>query len=197
MSKIKIGYCFTGSYCTIKKSLQQLQALVNLDYDVIPIVSFNVKNTDTRFFTAKELLAQIEKITGKKPIDTIEMAEPIGPQKLLDILIIAPCTGNTISKLKNSITDTPVTMATKAHLRNEKPVVLCIATNDGLGASAQNIAILLNNKNYFFVPFGQDDYEQKPKSLIGEFCLIPQTIEYALKGEQIQPVIRCYEPKNI
>jgi len=185
----KIGFALTGSFCTISDAITEMERLSFLGADIIPIISSNVATIDSRFGRAEDFRRRIESITGKFCIDSIVDAEPIGPQKLLDLLIIAPCTGNTMAKIANGITDTPVTMAAKANLRNQKPVVLAIATNDGLSANAKNIGVLLNTKNIFFVPFSQDDPVKKTTSLIAKFDLILPTIELALEGKQIQPVI--------
>ena len=164
MNNITVGYALCGSFCTIAQSLEQLKALREADYKVIPIMSEIVYTTDNRFNKANELIKQITDITGEEIIHTIKAAEPIGPKKMLDALIIAPCTGNTLAKLANAITDSCVTMAAKAHLRNARPLILGIATNDALGASAINIGKLLNTKNIYFVPFGQDDAFNKNNS---------------------------------
>ena len=189
MKKIVIGYAFCGSFCTVKQSLEALKELVNQGYAVKPIMSQMVYNTDTRFFKAKDLIEEVENICGEKIINTIAAAEPIGPKNLLDLIVVAPCTGNTLAKTALGITDTPVTMAVKAHLRNNKPVVLAIATNDALGASAKNIGLLHNTNNIYFVPYGQDDPYSKNNSLVCDFSKIPETVSKALNGEQIQPVI--------
>ncbi|MGI6124876.1 MAG: dipicolinate synthase subunit B [Acetivibrionales bacterium] len=185
----KIGVAITGSFCTIQDVIIEFERLVFLGADITPILSNNVATTNTRFGRAEELRKRIELITGKECIETIVEAEPLGPKKLLDLILVAPCTGNTMGKIANAITDTSVTMAVKAHLRNQKPIVLAIATNDGLAASAKNLGILLNTKNVFFVPFGQDDSENKPTSLVARFGLIVPTIEYALEGKQIEPIL--------
>lgn len=189
MKNITLGYAFCGSFCTINKSLAVLKELAKYDINIQPIMSEITFSTDTRFAKAEEFKAEVESVCGNKIIHTISAAEPIGPKNLLDILVVAPCTGNTISKIALGITDTAVTMAVKAHLRNNKPVVLGIATNDALGATAKNIGLLHNTKNIFFVPYGQDDPKNKNKSLVCDFTKIPETAELALKGEQIQPVI--------
>lgn len=189
MNNITVGYAMCGSFCTIAESLEQLKALIAAGYRVIPIMSEIVYNTDNRFNKADELKETVMSITGEKIIHTIPGAEPIGPKKLLDALIIAPCTGNTLAKLANAITDTSVTMAAKAHLRNNRPLILGIATNDALGASAVNIGKLLNTKNIYFVPFGQDDAIKKNNSLICDFSLIIPTLEDALQAKQIQPIL--------
>lgn len=188
MKKIVLGYAFCGSFCTIKQSLEALKELVNQGYAVKPIMSQIVYNTDTRFCKAKDLIEEVENLCGEKIINTIAAAEPIGPKNLLDIIVVAPCTGNTLAKTALGITDTPVTMAVKAHLRNNKPVVLAIATNDALGASAKNIGLLHNTNNIYFVPYGQDDPYSKNNSLVCDFSKIPETVSKALKGEQIQPI---------
>lgn len=189
MDKIRLGYVFCGSFCTIKQSVAALRTLANLGYDIKPIMSAIVYSTDTRFGKANELIEEVEDICKNKIIHDIPAAEPIGPKNLLDIIVVSPCTGNTIAKTALGVTDTSVTMAVKAHLRNEKPVVLGIATNDALGATAKNLGLLHNTKNIFFVPYRQDDPHSKHNSLVCDFALIPLTVEKALKGEQLQPVI--------
>lgn len=188
MKGVKLGFAVCGSFCTIKSAMEQMEYLVNAGADVYPIMSQIVYNSDTRFTSHEELIKKTEELTGKKVIHDITSAEPIGPKKLLDIIVVAPCTGNTLAKLANGITDTAVTMAVKAHLRNNRPAVLCIATNDALSASAQNIGRLLNIKNIYFVPFAQDDAYKKPTSLISDFGKIEDTVKSALKGEQLQPI---------
>lgn len=189
MKDITLGYAFCGSFCTIKQSLSALEQLCRLPIKVKPIMSEIVYKTDTRFGTANELIEKVEELCKEKIIHTIAGAEPIGPKNLLDILVVAPCTGNTLAKTANGITDTPVTMAIKAHLRNNKPVVLGIATNDALGASAKNIGLLHNTKNIYFVPYGQDDPYSKNNSLVCDFTRITETVEAALEGKQIEPVV--------
>ena len=188
MNKTRLGFALCGSFCTHKKVLQALRDLSGT-YDIIPIVSETAAATDTRFGTGADFLREIEAITGRSPIRSVAEAEPIGPKALLDVLVIAPCTGNTAAKLAHGITDTAVTMAAKAHLRNGRPVVLAIASNDGLSAGAGNIGALLNRKNYYFVPFGQDDALAKPCSLMADFGQIAPTVEAALSGKQLQPVL--------
>ena len=185
----KIGFALTGSFCTFAKVMPELEKLVSEGADIIPVISEAVDKYDTRFGKADEWKSRIEGITGKKIIKTIVDAEPIGPKSLLDILIIAPCTGNTLGKITNGITDTPVTMAAKAHLRNGKPLVLAISTNDGLSANAKNLGLMLNAKNVYFVPFGQDDPVKKCNSLTANNELILPTILEALKGRQLQPIL--------
>lgn len=189
LSNLTIGFALTGSFCTLKEALAELERLVAAGARVLPIVSGAVANTDTRFGSAAHFRDEIRRITGAEPIDTIAGAEPIGPKNLLDALAICPCTGNTLAKLANAVTDTPVTMAAKAQLRNKKPVVLAIATNDGLSANAKNIGALLNMRNIYLTPFGQDDPDKKQSSLIADFTKLAETIERALAGEQIQPVL--------
>lgn len=186
----KIGFAFTGSFCTFKIVLEELKKIKKENADIIPIMSYNSYKLDTKFGTAKEFIDKIKNITGKDEIiHTIQGAEPIGPQKLTDIMVIAPCSGNTIAKLANGVTDTPVLMATKSHLRNNNPVVLAISTNDGLSGSAENIGKLLNRNNYFFVPFKQDNPITKPRSLVADFKYLIPTIESALDKEQIEPIL--------
>ncbi len=189
MKDITLGYAFCGSFCTINKSLAALRELAKYDINIKPIMSEITYSTDTRLAKSEEFNAEVEEICGNKIIHTIPAAEPIGPKNLLDIIVVAPCTGNTLSKTALGITDTAVTMAVKAHLRNNKPVVLGIATNDALGATAKNIGLLHNTKNIYFVPYKQDDPTGKNNSLVCDFTKIPETVEAALKGTQIQPVI--------
>lgn len=189
MEEIRVGFAFCGSFCTYDQSMEALERVHARYRDVTPIVSRASAETDTRFGNAHDHMREMERICDKRVIDTIEKAEPIGPKGLLDVLVISPCTGNTLGKLACGITDTPVTMAAKAHLRNGGPLVLALATNDGLAASARNIGALLDKKNVYFVPFRQDDPVKKPTSLVADFSLVPDTIEAALKGRQIQPVL--------
>ncbi|HAE91126.1 dipicolinate synthase subunit B [Tissierella praeacuta] len=189
LNGIKVGIAITGSFCTFETILVEIERLVNEGADVYPIMSYNANDFDTRFGLAEEWKEKIIKATGKEIIATIQDAEPIGPKGYLDILVIAPCTGNTIAKLANAITDTPVSMAWKAHLRNNKPVVVAISTNDGLSGNAKNLGILLDKKNVYFVPFGQDDPSKKANSLIAHYDKIVPTIIEALQGKQIQPLL--------
>ena len=189
MNGITLGYAFCGSFCTIQKSVEVLKELAKFDIKIIPIMSDIVYKTDTRFGECKELIKTVEDICGNKIIHDVVAAEPIGPKNLLDIIVVAPCTGNSLSKIALGITDTAVTMGVKAHLRNNKPVVLGIATNDALGATAKNIGILSNTKNIYFVPYRQDDPQGKPTSLVCDFGKIPETIGAALNKSQLQPVI--------
>ncbi len=186
---IKIGFSLTGSHCTIGEILPQVEKLAAAGAQIIPIVSFSVQHANTRFGEAKEILAKLKQITGNEVIKNIIEVEPFGPQKFFDLIVIAPCTGNTLAKLAQGITDTAVLMAAKGQLRNLKPVVLALATNDGLGLNAKNIGVLLSTKNIFMVPFSQDDPFQKPNSLVSELNLLLPTITKALKREQIQPIL--------
>lgn len=189
MGKANVGFAMCGSFCTFKKVIPQIEALVLLGYNVVPIMSQTAYMTDTRFGKAEDFNKKIEAVTGNKIIHTIFDAEPIGPKKLLDALIIAPCTGNTIGKMANGITDTSVTLAAKAHLRNARPVIIAVSTNDALGASAKNIGLLMNSKNIYFVPMRQDDPENKPNSIVADFERIPRTLEHVLtKGVQNEPL---------
>jgi len=185
----KIGFALTGSFCTFKKVIEELKALSGTGAEIFPIMSPASSSFDTRFGTADSFMTQIKEITKKDIIKTIPQAEPIGPKNYLDAIIIAPCTGNTIAKIAGGITDTPVTMAAKATLRNGKPVIIAVSTNDGLSASAKNIGMLLNTKNIYFVPFGQDDCINKTTSLVADMTQIIKTIENALDGVQVQPVL--------
>lgn len=185
----RIGFALTVSFCTFEKVISQLEKLIEIYPDITPIMSKTVYETDTRFGTAEEFKERVRSICKKDIISTIPEAEPIGPKKLFDALVIAPCTGNTLAKLALGITDTSVTMAAKAHLRNERPLLIAPSTNDALGASAKNIGLLLNSKNVFFVPFGQDDPEKKHKSLVADFSKIAPALTAALSGEQLQPIV--------
>lgn len=189
MKTQRVGFALCGSFCTHAAVLKELEHICREYGTVLPIVSQACQTTDTRFGRAEDFLARVEELTGHKPIDSIQAAEPIGPKQLLDVLVIAPCTGNTLAKLAAGVTDTPVTMAAKAHLRNDRPLVAAIATNDGLSAAARNLGELLARKNYYFVPFGQDDPQRKPCSLMADFARIGETVEAALEGRQIQPVL--------
>ncbi len=189
MKDITLGYAFCGSFCTMAQSLAALKGLAETGWKIKPIMSQIVYHTDTRFGKAEDLRKEVEKACGEPIIHDIPAAEPIGPKNLLDAIIVAPCTGNTMAKIALGITDTPVTMAVKAHLRNNKPVILAIATNDALGASAKNLGLLHNTANVYFVPYRQDDPFGKNNSLVCDFGKIPETLEAALQGKQIQPVL--------
>lgn len=185
--KIKLGFAITGSFCTFQKAVDLMEKLVD-KYDIIPIMSFNASKLDTRFGKASEFIKTIETVTGNKVITTLEGAEPIGPKGLIDIMLVAPCTGNTLTKLAKGIYDTPVALAVKSHLRNIRPVVIAVSTNDGLSASAKNLGELLNYKNYYFVPLRQDDHVAKPMSLVADFDKVSKTLDLAILGKQIQPI---------
>ena len=189
LSNKRIGFALTGSFCTFRKVLLELEKLTSLGADITPIMSQTSYSTDTRFGTAEGFVNRIETICKKNIISTLTAAEPIGPQSLLDLLIIAPCTGNTLAKLANGITDSSVTLAAKAHLRNQRPVLIAVSTNDGLGNAAKNIGTLLNSKNIYFVPFGQDDFENKPNSLVADMSLIAESAAAALDNRQLQPIL--------
>ena len=185
----KIGFVLTGSFCTFSKTIPKIKELVKMGAEVIPIMSYNAYNFDTKFGKAEDFIKEIEEITGKKIIHTIQESEPIGPKHLTDIMVVAPCSGNTMSKLANDIIDTPATMAVKSHLRNNLPVVIAASTNNALSGNASSIAALLNRKNYYFVPFRQDNPITKPRSVVFDFDYIIKTIESALDGKQIQPIL--------
>lgn len=184
-----IGFVLTGSFCTFSKTIPYIEKLVNLGANVIPIMSKNAYSLDTKFGDAKTHIDKIENITEKEIIHTIQDAEPIGPKHMTDIMVIAPCTGNTLAKLANGLTDTAATMAVKSHLRNGNPVVVGISTNDGLSGSAENIGKLLNRRNYYFIPFSQDNPITKPTSLVFKPEYLVETIEHALENVQIQPIL--------
>ncbi len=184
-----IGFALCGSFCTFNQVFSEIEFLKEEGYNIIPIMSENSYNLDTRFGKAKDWQNLFIEITGNAIIHTIPQAEPIGPQKLLDALIIAPCTGNTLAKLATGVTDTCVTLAAKAHLRNARPLIIAPSTNDALTNAGKNIGSLLNYKNIYFVPFGQDSYKGKPSSMVANFQLIRYTLENALEGKQIQPVV--------
>lgn len=184
-----IGFAMTGSFCTFERVLASLAQLVQTGALVQPILSFAASESDTRFMTARDLTTRLKEITGKTPWTTLQEVEPLGPKRLLDALIIAPCTGNTTAKLANGIADTPVTLAAKSCLRNAKPVVIAISTNDGLSVAAKNIGELLARKHIYFVPFGQDDPKNKPCSLVASMEDISETVIDAMNGKQIQPVL--------
>lgn len=188
----KVGVALTGSFCTFDKIFVELEKLTKTEAEVYTIFSNASQNISSRFGTPEEFMKRAEEITGRAPILTIEDAEPIGPKSYLDVLVIFPCTGNTIAKLANGITDTPALMAAKAHLRNNKPLVISISTNDALGMNMKNIGLLLNAKNIYFVPFGQDNPIKKNNSLIAHTDKLIPTLELALEGEQYQPIIEAF-----
>ena len=189
MEKTTLGYAVTGSFCTFDKSIAVMARLSAMGYELLPVMSDNAYSTTTRFGKANDIVSRIESICGKSVIHSITDAEPIGPKALCDLLVVAPCTGNTLSKIALGITDTPVTMAVKSQLRIGAPVLLAVASNDALGASAENIAKLMNRKNIYFVPMKQDDPTEKPTSLVARFDAIPDCVELALRRRQPQPVL--------
>lgn len=188
-SGITVGYALSGSHCTFAEVMPEIKRFVDAGANVVPIVSNTLMTTDTRFGKSEDWQTQLKEITGNELISTIVQAEPLGPSKLLDVLVIAPCTGNTTSRLANAITDSAVLMAAKAQMRNGRPIVLAISTNDGLGLNAANIAKLLVAKHIYFVPFGQDNPVQKPNSLVARMDLVLEACEAALQGKQLQPLL--------
>ncbi len=189
MNKLHIGFAMCGSFCTFGKAMAVMEELVSAGWEVTPIMSQTAFSTDTRFGKAEDINKRIESICGREIIHTIEKAEPIGPARMFDVLVVEPCTGNTLAKLAGGITDTSVTMACKSHLRNSRPVVLAVSTNDALGNSAKNIGLLMNYRNVYFVPLRQDDCVMKPRSVVADFALTEKAIEAALKSQQLQPII--------
>ena len=186
--KATLGFALCGSFCTYRAVIGVLPKLT-AEYDVIPIFSDAGYRIDSRFGPADAFVREVEELCGKKALHKLEDVEPLGPKKLLDLLIVAPCTGNTLGKLANGIADSPVTFACKAHLRNARPILLAVSTNDGLGASGENMARLCQRKHYYFVPYGQDDPFAKPQSLKADLALLPAAVDAALRGEQLQPVL--------
>lgn len=189
LNGVNIGFAMTGSFCTFSKVIPHMKELVEKGANIIPIMSYNAYNLDTKFGKASDFIQEIESITNNKIIHTIQDAEPIGPKKMTDIMCLVPASGNTMAKLANGIIDTPATMAVKSHLRNNRPVVVAISTNDALSGSAANIGQLLNRKNYYFVPFRQDNPITKPRSIVFDHTYIIKTIEAALNNEQIEPIL--------
>ncbi len=189
MENIRVGFALCGSFCTLSKAVEQIKALKAVGADIVPIMSENAYAIDTRFGKAADFVNEIETVCGREIIHTIKDAEPIGPKKLIDILIIEPCTGNTLAKLANGITDTPVTLAAKAHIRNGGKVLIAVSTNDALGAAAANIGRLLNSKNIYFVPMRQDDYVNKPNSIVADFSKTYDAAVTALAGVQLEPLL--------
>ena len=184
-----IGFALTGSFCTFRRALETLEELRRAGYEIIPVMSFNAYDLDTRFGESAYFRRELRRITGNEIVHTIPDAEPIGPKKLLDALVICPCTGNTIAKLAAGVADTPVTLAAKSHLRNQRPIVIAVSTNDALAAAAANIGALKNRKNIYFVPFRQDDPREKPNSIVADFSKTAETLAAALDGRQVQPVM--------
>ncbi len=189
ITEARIGFALCGSFCTFERVITVLESMTGAGMDVYPIMSEVSAATDTRFGRAEEFEARLVRACGRPVIKTIHDAEPIGPKKMLDVLVIAPCTGNTIGKLASGIADSSVTLAAKAHLRNERPVVLAVSSNDALAGNAVNIGMLLNRRGYYFVPMTQDDPVKKPRSIVAKMELIPETIEAALNGRQLEPII--------
>ncbi len=183
-----VGFALCGSFCTYAQVFPIMELLAR-DYKLVPIFSQAAATVDSRFGTAEEHITAATEICGQKPIMTLADAEPIGPKKLLDALVVAPCTGNTIAKIAHGIADGPVTMAVKSHLRNGRPVLLAVSTNDALSGAAENIGKLLNRKHIYFVPFGQDDPVNKPTSMVADFAQLPQALELALHCQQLQPLL--------
>ncbi len=194
MNSTRIGFALTGSFCTFEKVFEQMQELVDRGYDVIPILSYNAGREENRFFPPAQIHQKLEEITGKKPLTTLHEVEPLGPKKMTDVYVLAPATGNSLGKLANCIYDTPALLGAKSHLRNGRPLVSAVSTNDGLSMSASNIGRLLALDNHYFVPFGQDDPYNKPRSLVAHFDKIPQTVASALAGMQIQPMLLMADP---
>ena len=190
MDKLRFGYALTGSFCTFAESFVQMENLVNSGADVYPIMSFNASTTDTRFGKAEDFIKRAKELTGHDIIKTLTDAEPVGPMKMFDLLIVSPCTGNTVSKLVYGIYDTPVTLAVKSHLRNQRPVLIGVSTNDALSASGKNIGTLLNYRNYYFIPIKQDNPEKKPFSMVCNFEKTYEAALLALSGKQVQPIIQ-------
>ena len=189
MIKLKIGFAMSGSFCNIKKATKELERLIERGDELLPIMSYNVYNTDTKFGKAEALRSYVRDITCTEIIHTIPDAEPIGPAIKLDCLCICPCSGNTLAKLAHGICDTPVTMAAKAHLRNERPIVIALASNDALSGNAENFGRMLSRKNVYFVPLGQDDPIKKPRSMVCDFSKLGETVEKSVKGQQLQPIL--------
>lgn len=189
MEQPRVGFALTGSFCTLDKALRAMDETAQAYPDILPILSETTGSTDTRFGRGEDFRQAAEEICGRRAVASIREAEPIGPRQLLDVLVIAPCTGNTLAKLAAGVADTAVTMAAKAHLRNGRPVVVAVSTNDGLGGAARNIGELLCRKHYYFVPFRQDDPVGKPTSLVADMDLVPATVAAALRGEQLQPLL--------
>ena len=182
MKAKRVVWAMCGSFCTFEKTLGVMEAMVRSGVEVLPLMSFNAAGLDTRFGTAESWKKKVEAVTGRKPIETLQGAEPLGPQNMADEMVIAPCTGATLAKLAAGISDTPVTLGAKSLLRGAKPLVLAVSTNDGLAASMENLARLINRKNFYLVPFAQDDWLKKPASLQSDYSLIGDTLECAMRG---------------
>ena len=197
MEKVRIGFALTGSFCTFSKVFEQIRRLCEQGYEVTPILSFHAANTDTRFYPCADVKRILQEITGKEPLTDLSQVEPIGPRKLTDIYIIAPMTGASMAKMAHGIFDTPALLGAKSHLRNGRPVLIAPSTNDGLSTSAENIGKILNMRNVYFVPYGQDDPVKKPRSLVADFSRIPQAAACALEGAQLQPILTCQYGENV
>ena len=189
MSKTRVGFALTGSFCTFQRAFDQAKILVDLGYEVTPVLSFNASRRDTRFFSKDAVLETLRQITGHNPLTTLQEAEPIGPKKLVDIYVIAPMTGVSMAKFAHGIFDTPALLGAKSHLRNGRPVLIAPSTNDGLSTAAENIGKILGMRNVYMVPFGQDDPLNKPRSLVADFTKIPEAMAAALAGAQMQPIL--------
>lgn len=185
---MKIGYCYTGSFCTFRRSFEVMRTIADLGHEIVPIMSENAYYTDTRFQNSEEFSAEVESVCNRKIIHTVTDAEPLGPKERLDLLIVAPCTGNTLAKIASGITDTAATMAIKAHLRTDRPTLIALASNDAMSRNLKNIAAMLNHRSVYFVPMLQDDPIGKPHSLVAEFELIPDAVDSLLRGEQLRPI---------
>ncbi len=190
---MKLGVVITASFCTLKKTLDVLRTLSKVGYDIYPVLSQKIIDYDTRFGKADDFVKDVEEITGKKPVSDIVEAEKFGPTNKMDAMLVIPATGDFMAKMANSITDNAPNLAVKATIRSQRPIIIAVSTNDGLGLSGQNIVKLMNLKNIYFVPFGQDDYEKKPNSLVAHFDMVIPTIEYAMQGKQIQPILKEYK----
>ena len=189
MDKLRVGMCFSGSFCTFDKALECMKEMVDEGWDITPIFSYHAATLDTRFGRAEDFLRRSQEISGHAPMLTMQDVEPIGPKNMLDVMVVLPCTGNTLAKLACGIVDTPVVMAVKSILRGGKPVVLGLSTNDGLGAAAKNIGALLERRSYYFLPFSQDNPVGKPRSLTPDYTKLMETVSAALRGAQIQPIL--------
>lgn len=187
--EISVGFAMCGSFCTFSKAIAQMEKLAAKGYRITPILSENAGGIDTRFGNAEDFRRHIETVCKNKIIDTIVDAEPVGPKRMFDIMLIAPCSGNTLAKLANGIVDSAVTLAAKSHLRNARPLLIGVSTNDALAGAGKNIGTLLNYKNYYFIPMGQDAYEKKPRSVVADFELLIPSIEAALEQKQLQPIL--------
>ncbi len=195
MNKLKIGFALTGSFCTFRRAIAEMEALAADGHEIVPIMSFNASALDTRFGKAEDFKREIRRIAGREIVDTLQGAEPIGPKKLVDLLIIEPCTGNTLAKLAAGIADTPVTLAAKSHLRNGRPVLIAVSTNDALAGAAKNIGALQARKHVFFVPYAQDAPEEKPNSVVARFEMTKAAAEAAAAGIQLQPLLLSRDAK--